>query len=233
MKTYAEHVPTPFDHHLALEDREDWLLVPVSQTRDSGAFDKANFQAALEILGDESETVEVHRFGHWGPGWYEIILVHPSRLAEVEEIAASLEQYPVLNDEKLSELEREEEDEAWKFWINSDLNRKLPEWLDNALDDVGTFDCPEEEAYALAKEDENEYGYNEDSGFYIDIDKLSGAYAKRLAEKLDVQECSCTTEEFDQDYDCEDCGNRFWVNRRGAARTAVKGGLKNGIHTKP
>lgn len=226
MKTYAEHRPTAFDGHLPLDDREDWLVLPLSRTRDSGPFDEANFEAALEILGGESATVEVHRFGHWGPGWYEIILVHPDRLEDAEGIEAMLEQYPILDEDKLSGLESEEETACWNSWINSDLNRTLPEWLDNALDDVGTFHCPEEDAYDKAKQETGEYGYHESGGFYIDVDKLAASYAAHLAVLLDVRKCECWDEEHDWDFTCEACGDRGWVKMDHSGDTQLELPLK-------
>jgi hypothetical protein len=86
MEPYSEHQPTGFDRAGAfLPDRQDWLVAPVSRTRDSGPIDESNFQCFLDALGDESESVEVHRFGHWGPGWYEIIIIDP----KAEDIVAS------------------------------------------------------------------------------------------------------------------------------------------------
>lgn len=69
MRTYSSHRPTTFDSHIELEDREDWFLAPVSLTRDSGPLEESNFAVVLADLGGESDDVEVHRFGHWGPGW--------------------------------------------------------------------------------------------------------------------------------------------------------------------
>ena len=109
MQTYSQFQPTGFDHKGAfLPDQQDWLVVPVSQTRDSGPLAQSNFAIALEMLGGKSETVEVHRFGHWGPGWFEIILVNPDdkeRVKIANEIEASLENYPVLSDEDYSRRE--------------------------------------------------------------------------------------------------------------------------------
>jgi hypothetical protein len=114
MKQYKDFQPTGFDcKGLGLPDRQDWFVAPVSQTRDSGSLDQSNFAAALRILGGESETCEVHRFGHWGPGWYEIIIVSPERLAELEELEGSLEDYPVLDESDLSTREHEDYMQAW------------------------------------------------------------------------------------------------------------------------
>lgn len=111
---YSEYQPTQFDHHIRIEGRENWILAPVSQTRDSGILARANFQAVLEDLGGESETLEVHRFGHWGPGWYEIIIVSPERAKEVEEWEAALENYPVADEDLMSRMEWEEACETWE-----------------------------------------------------------------------------------------------------------------------
>lgn len=110
LSTYSGHVPTVFDQHINLAGREDWLIVPVSRNRDSGLLDQSNFDMALQSLGGESDTVEVHRFGHWGPGWYEIIIVDPNDVKatkEADEIAAALADYPVLSDEDFSRREYE------------------------------------------------------------------------------------------------------------------------------
>lgn len=117
MQTYAEYRPTGFDAAgLGLPDRQDWIVCPVIQTRDSGPLDASNFDAAVKILGGESDTVEVHRFGHWGPGWSEIILVSPERAGEVEELESALENHPVLDEDDLSEREHEEYMESWERW---------------------------------------------------------------------------------------------------------------------
>jgi hypothetical protein len=67
----------------------------------------------LKELGGESDTVEVHRFGHWGPGWFEIILAHPSREAEIKDMESRLENYPILDEDDHSERQWEKAIEWW------------------------------------------------------------------------------------------------------------------------
>lgn len=118
MRTYKEFRPTGFDcRGLGLPDNQDWLVAPVGQNRDSDALTRSNFACFLKAMGGESEDVQVHRFGHWGPGWFEIVLINPANAALVklaEEMEASLEDYPVLNEEDFSEREMEEASEVWR-----------------------------------------------------------------------------------------------------------------------
>ena len=107
MQKYREYKPTKFDPTgLNLEDRQDWIVCPTGHNRDSNHAEESNFHAAMSILGTiiggESDTVEIHRFGHWGVGWFEIILVHPSRENEVSAIQERLDNYPLLDDEDYS-----------------------------------------------------------------------------------------------------------------------------------
>ena len=117
MQTYSEFRPTSFDSAGAfLHDQQAWLVVPVSRTRDSGPFAESNFETALEMLGGESGIVEVHRFGHWGPGWFEIIIVKPDSDAAniAEDIETRLEDYPILDEEDCSNREYESAFESWQ-----------------------------------------------------------------------------------------------------------------------
>lgn len=123
MATYGTHRPTAYDRAGAfLPERQDWHVAPVSRTRDSSTLEESNFAVALETLGGESETVEVHRFGHWANGWYELILVAPERAGEVAAIAARLEDYPILDEEDHSSREWEA---AWETWSQAAISDRI------------------------------------------------------------------------------------------------------------
>lgn len=115
MQTYKEFAPTQFDiKGLSLKDKQNWLVAPVGQNRDSEIFELSNFRVAkrqFEEIDADEESHEVHRFGHWACGWFEIILINPdSQCAEIaERMEAALADYPVLDDEDFSELEYEME----------------------------------------------------------------------------------------------------------------------------
>lgn len=116
LQRYKDFQPTRFDPKgWGCGSQQDWLVAPVSQTRDSDCLDRSNFRVVLADLGGESDNVEVHRFGHWGPGWFEIILVRPDtpQAAKADEWRRALENYPVADDMNFSELEF---DEACAYW---------------------------------------------------------------------------------------------------------------------
>jgi len=118
MQRYKEFQPTGFDAKGAfLRDEEaEWLVAPVSQTRDSGTLTRSNFRVVLADLGgEENEDLQVHRFGHWGPGWFEIIIVRPdsATAAKAEEWETALADYPVADESDYSELEHED---ACLYW---------------------------------------------------------------------------------------------------------------------
>jgi hypothetical protein len=141
MTPYKQHRPTQFDRAGAFldDDRQDWLVAPVTRTRDSGPTDESNFQAFLDGLGGEGDSVEVHRFGHWGPGWYEIIIIDPSAediVAKAEEMEGALSNYPVLDDEDLSKREHEAERESWDSWGRKEFTSALKRRVEECWSDV-------------------------------------------------------------------------------------------------
>ncbi len=117
--------PTPFDSAANYGSHTDEDLtrsyVAIGQNRDSDALTRSNFQVIsteLEELG-----AEIHRFGHWACGWYELVLVHETNekaLRRADEWAAALEDYPVACDDHFSELETNESQDFWESMPLSD-----------------------------------------------------------------------------------------------------------------
>ncbi len=121
MQKYGEVQPTggldPTGTFFLPERQEWWYVVPCSQTRDSECLSQSNFDAAIKILGGERQNiVEVHRFSHWGPGWFEIIIVNPAAGVTMNKaigIESSLSDYPVLDDDDYSSREWDEMSQIW------------------------------------------------------------------------------------------------------------------------
>ena len=123
LQTFKDFRPTQFDMRgMGSEGQEDWRVLPTSITRDSDVLSESNFETAQKILDDAEVEYEVHRFGHWGPGWFEIIVVEPTEkgLTQAGQIASSLESYPILDESDLSERETEASLENWENWGRSE-----------------------------------------------------------------------------------------------------------------
>jgi hypothetical protein len=114
MQRYKDWAPTKHDAKgLRCYDNQDWFVAPVIQTKISETRERSNFQVVLDDLekADTGEDVEVCSFNHWGPGWFEIILVRPDTVAATcaAEWEAALSDYPIADESHLAELEAEEE----------------------------------------------------------------------------------------------------------------------------
>jgi hypothetical protein len=94
------------------------LLVLLTRTRDSDVLTESNWDKALEALGGESDTVIIHRFGHWAVGWIEYLCVRSgSAAAEIaEDIDNALADYPVLDESDFCERESDAADKLWADW---------------------------------------------------------------------------------------------------------------------
>ena len=180
MQQYKEYSPTAFDPKGAFlhDDRAEWSVLPLIRTRDTGYFEESNFEAALAILGGESNNVEVHRFGHWGPGWFEIIIVNPNspEYDKAVDIEKRLESYTLLDESDYCQREFDEYQESWEQYAADDFRRKLHgafeldflPYCDNILDLVDNSALMEfwEELHQ-----NGEFFIPEGGGLYFDIDR--------------------------------------------------------------
>jgi hypothetical protein len=125
MRTFAKrHAPSAFDgpSNYVSWDREaeesiaEWWVLPCGRNRDSDCGTESNFYVALRMLGGEGDNVQIHRFGHWACGWYELIVVRPdTEQAKIaHEIEESLDGYPILDDDDYSERQQTEADLVWR-----------------------------------------------------------------------------------------------------------------------
>ena len=117
LESYELHRPTGFDRHIGLADQDKWLMAPVSLSRDSNVRETSNWEVVTEDIQthDQDGDCEIHRFGHWGCGWYEVMIVRPgSKCAVVAaQWACALADDPIACDERYSEALIEEADRTW------------------------------------------------------------------------------------------------------------------------
>lgn len=110
LDSYANYIGERPDH--------EWRIL-YARTRDSDILTRINWEILEETFEeDEEKGISVFRIGSWACGWVEYFCISDKATKEVRtqagEIACSLESYPVLDEEKFSEKEREEADEVWK-----------------------------------------------------------------------------------------------------------------------
>jgi hypothetical protein len=95
----------------------DGYYVFLSQTRDSDTLTRSNFSCAFDHVKNIGYGVAVAYERHWACGWVETILI-PQENTEAVSVAnvilRSLDNYPVLNEEHYSQLEYEENPEAYQ-----------------------------------------------------------------------------------------------------------------------
>ena len=92
-------------------ERGDWPIV-LSVHRDSEDIDVSNFRVAQKRLeAIDADNVAVERSSHWACGWIDRLLIAPDVPAlavEAKTIADQLEDYPILDEDDLGELENEQ-----------------------------------------------------------------------------------------------------------------------------
>ena len=140
---------------LGCPDQQDWFVAPCSHTRDSDHLEESNWEQQLRALAECDPNGNDHavaRFGHWGPGWVEIVLLRPDTAAARagEELREQLAGYPVLDEEDFS---RREWDAYTAYWDDGDATRDFTHWL--GRDFPGYHNCREavgEADYQLLRE---------------------------------------------------------------------------------
>ena len=120
------------------ENPEQWAIVNLSH-RDSGILDKSNeatiLDALSEFAGDSRDgaTVETQRHGHWAVGHVNALVIRcvddtgaPTAAFRVlHELAMSLADYSILDEDDHSRRECEAEDEGWSSYGARDFRRAL------------------------------------------------------------------------------------------------------------
>ena len=113
-----------------------WFVFFLSQNRDSDCLTRSNFQCAFELLkkhatdieSEDCKSVQLVSENHWAVGWIEWIAIHESNKPAIEEACAiyeRFENYPVVNESHLSEMEWGEYLEAWKSYGHREFIREL------------------------------------------------------------------------------------------------------------
>lgn len=106
----------------------DDYYVFLRQNRDSDTLTRCNFIEGLRRLGGESNTVKIIRESHWAVGWVEWIAIHESdsnSLELADKMLKEIDNYPILNEDKFSEMEHDEYSEIWNNHYKDDFSEGL------------------------------------------------------------------------------------------------------------
>jgi hypothetical protein len=121
----------------------------------------------------------IHAFGDYGSEqvWVRKPLDH------IREWTKDCDNYPVMSEDTMSEIEMEWEEEAWGSWLKSDLIRTLTEDMQEAE----PTDSELRDAYRSAMDDTNTYPEAEYSGVAVDVDRIAASFAGHVAEIISAR----------------------------------------------
>jgi hypothetical protein len=178
------------------EDTPVFVQAPYASGSDySGSLvERSNFDALLEIAGDDLGRTVFTAYG--GYDTFALFVWLGNENEALWEAMAGLDRYPLLDEQRHSELEMEAQEENWKSWAESDFRRAvekefseewnpedafaLDEWLDDLGDDIRVL-------FEHAREAANEYWVNESGyGMYIDIEKIVEAMTPEYLRHFDL-----------------------------------------------
>jgi len=121
------------------------LLVPdllMGSRLSGGSLTRSNHDVFLEDFGDQPGVFGVYG----GHGTYGVAIRLDSLTEEMWEVLRALSDDPVIDEEKMSEMETEAETAAWNDWAASDFRRALADILATELERRGD-DLPGEEGF--------------------------------------------------------------------------------------
>lgn len=184
-------------NHGDVEDEVHWSHLQVSGPRDlidardilmpehmvggdySGdSSTRANYTSFMAEFGEVPGVIAIYG----SHGSYAVGIRIEAVNEEMVEILEKLQDYPIIDEEKMSEVESEWENEAWENWARSDFRRALTRKFPAREDDIDEFFDNEGEdfdtVWALfedARERSNTDWRTEHSGMHIDIDRVVAA----------------------------------------------------------
>lgn len=134
----------------------------------------------LEMFLGNSPPKLIHVEGDWSSE--AAYLLADDEMVKV--IIEALEQYPSLDDDKVSEIELEWEDEAWEWWLKDEL-------LEAAFPDPDERERVDEldedvlwDAYRDAMEATNTYPEAELNGVHVRVDDIAAAFRERVLQAI-------------------------------------------------
>lgn len=148
--------------------------------------ERSNFRLFVEQFKDHKGIVQLH--GGWGSTGIGIFTQYVSK--EVMEIISGFANYPCIDNDDLSNLEREVEDEVWQDFYRKDLIRELEKRLPElTLEQDAKLETYFESIPAIFWEDLDINFIHESGGnCYLDLDEATRKLLPVIAELLGLVE---------------------------------------------
>lgn len=111
-----------------LDDGDEWFVTGIYRTRDSGILENCNFEAAVKQIEKAGGELFIDHAGHWACGWLDSLCIKVGdeiAYKEVTDILACLADYPILDDEAVSEAETKDEQEQWEDFGAREFKKSL------------------------------------------------------------------------------------------------------------
>lgn len=139
---------------------------------------KANYLELLSQFGGRKCIIELS--GMYDT--YGIMIDFRSPLPAFWEIVEKLDDYPLIDDEKLYEVESEAEQEAWELWLESDLKSEICKTFNLDCDDVDS-DSLRDWLYTAMNETNQYFIFETGGDAYVRI----GEILKKTSEETDAK----------------------------------------------
>jgi len=114
-----------------------------------------------------------------GHGTYALFLVYAALPEEIREVLSSLDDYPNVNDEALSELECQLGSEAWEAWGRADLRRALEKEIGADLEEIKD-DCLRELFRVAGERMGHDWEFEQGAQAYFDFTRAACELSKVL-----------------------------------------------------
>jgi hypothetical protein len=172
-----------FENGTAAEGEPQWYEVEHAGGSDysGGSATRANHKVLTDMLrehhpDDQKPVAWVDSYG--GHGTYSIFVVWDELDDEIKQTLSALEDYPVIDDQAMSEVENEIEEEAWSNYYKREFERAVIGGVNAEYpEDPEIDDWPEDtDSYTLlrmAMGASNTYWAHESEGPYLDLKRIT------------------------------------------------------------
>jgi len=172
-----------FENGTAAEGEPQWYEVEHAGGSDysGGSATRANHKVLTDMLrehhpDDQKPVAWVDSYG--GHGTYSIFVVWDELDDEIKQTLSAREDYPVIDDQAMSEVENEIEEEAWSNYYKREFERAVIGGVNAEYpEDPEIDDWPEDtDSYTLlrmAMGASNTYWAHESEGPYLDLKRIT------------------------------------------------------------